>query len=171
MSKAIEAKICDLSKAAELRNSWKEKGLTCVFTNGVFDIVHRGHIDYLYNARSKGDKLILGLNSDASVKRLGKGDDRPINAEADRAFLLAAFSFVDCIVIFSEETPLELIETLQPDIITKGGDYDTNAPKGSKDYIVGSEETRARGGKVLSIPFIDGYSSSSIIEKIRRTNG
>ena len=171
MPKALQDKILDLSEAKKTVVGWRNAGLKSVFTNGVFDIVHRGHIDYLYKAASKGDRLIIGLNSDSSVKRLGKGDDRPINAEAERAFLLAAFSFVDLVVVFSEDTPIELIRALEPDVLTKGGDYDPDVPEGSPSYIVGSKETKARGGEVLTIPFIEGFSSTKIIEKIRSANG
>ena len=166
----IQSKIFTLSEFLKKGNAWKSENLSLVFTNGVFDIVHKGHIDYLYKASQKADKLIIGLNSDASVKRLDKGKDRPINNEEDRAYLLAAFGFVDAIIIFDEDTPLSLIESIQPDVLVKGGDYDSKATKGSANYIVGSDIVNKYGGLVTVIPFLSGYSSTNIIEKIRNFN-
>lgn len=138
----------------------EHKGKKIVFTNGCFDILHIGHIRYLQDAAKLGDILIIGLNSDASVKKL-KGNDRPINTEMDRAEILGALSFVDYVVIFEEDTPIELIKKIQPDILVKGADY-------SGKYVVGANEVEASGGKLVLIPFVEGKSTSNIIEKIRK---
>lgn len=148
---------------------WKSTGLSIVFTNGVFDIIHRGHIDYLYKASLKGDKLIIGLNSDASVKRLEKGDSRPYNSEENRAYLLAAFGFVDAVVVFDEDTPMELIKLIKPDVLVKGGDYDASAIKGDSQYIVGSNIVKSYHGIVEVIPFLEGFSTTSLVEKIKNS--
>ncbi|MFN5319426.1 MAG: D-glycero-beta-D-manno-heptose 1-phosphate adenylyltransferase [Bacteroidia bacterium] len=132
---------------------------TIAFTNGCFDILHRGHLEYLLKASQLADYLIVGLNSDASVRRL-KGPERPLNEEHDRAFALACLNFTDSIVVFEEDTPLRLIETIIPDVLIKGGDY-------TLDSIVGAKETLARGGKVEIIPFSMGYSTTGIIKKIK----
>jgi D-beta-D-heptose 7-phosphate kinase/D-beta-D-heptose 1-phosphate adenosyltransferase len=131
-----------------------------VFTNGCFDLLHPGHIAYLEEACSRGDALIVGLNTDASVVRLNKGPGRPCIPEADRARVLAALACVDRVVLFGEDTPLSLITLLQPDILVKGGDYQL-------DEIVGREVVEARGGKVLALPFVAGYSTSALIKRIR----
>jgi rfaE bifunctional protein nucleotidyltransferase chain/domain len=130
-----------------------------VFTNGVFDLLHPGHIDVLCGARTRGDALVVGLNSDASVKRL-KGPDRPVRSEAERAYVLAALECVDAVVLFEQDTPLELVQMLEPNVIVKGGDY-------SPDTVVGAREVRARGGDVVIIPLTPGQSTTSIIEKLR----
>ena len=140
-------------------SAWQNSGEKVVFTNGVFDVLHIGHVTYLAKAAELGDKLIIGLNSDASVKRI-KGESRPINNEANRAALLAALFFVDAIVIFGEDTPLNLISTLLPDILVKGSDY-------TVENIVGSKEVLSNGGEVKTIDFVDGHSSTSIIEKLK----
>ena len=132
-----------------------------VFTNGVFDLLHPGHVDVLLAARREGDALIVGLNSDASVRRL-KGPGRPVRPEGDRARVLAALGMVDGVVMFSEDTPLELIRRLQPDVLVKGGDY-------SEDTIVGAPEVRARGGRVVVVPLTAGQSTTSIVETLRGT--
>ena len=131
-----------------------------VFTNGVFDLLHPGHVDVLTGARREGDHLVVGLNSDASVKRL-KGPDRPVRTEAERAYVLGALACVDAVVVFDQDTPLELVQRLQPDVIVKGGDY-------TPDTIVGADVVRARGGRVVVIPLTPGQSTTSIIEKLRR---
>jgi D-beta-D-heptose 7-phosphate kinase/D-beta-D-heptose 1-phosphate adenosyltransferase len=131
-----------------------------VFTNGVFDLLHPGHIDVLRSARAEGDLLVVGVNSDASVRRLGKGDDRPIRPEADRAYVLAALAAVDAVVIFDEDTPLALVTALQPDVIVKGGDY-------TPDTVVGADVVRARGGRVVIVPLTAGQSTTSIVQKLR----
>ncbi len=130
-----------------------------VFTNGVFDLLHPGHIDVLDGARREGAVLVVGLNSDASVKRL-KGPTRPVRSEAERAHVLAGLEAVDAVVVFDEDTPLELVQTLQPDVIVKGGDY-------SPETIVGADVVRSRGGRVVVVPLLAGQSTTSIIEKLR----
>lgn len=130
-----------------------------VFTNGVFDLLHPGHIDVLDGARREGAALVVGLNSDASVRRL-KGPDRPVRNEFDRARVLAALEAVDAVVVFDEDTPFELVSALQPDVIVKGGDY-------SPETIVGADVVRARGGRVVVVPLQVGQSTTSIIEKMR----
>jgi D-beta-D-heptose 7-phosphate kinase/D-beta-D-heptose 1-phosphate adenosyltransferase len=131
-----------------------------VFTNGVFDLLHPGHIDVLLGARSEGDHLVVGVNSDASVRRLGKGPDRPVRAEADRARVLAALEMVDAVVVFDDDTPLELVRQLEPDVIVKGGDY-------TPASVVGAADVTARGGRVVIIPVTPGHSTTSTIEKLR----
>jgi rfaE bifunctional protein nucleotidyltransferase chain/domain len=131
-----------------------------VFTNGVFDLLHRGHVEYLEKASTYGDILIIGVNSDNSAKRL-KGENRPINADEDRAYLLASLSFVDYICIFDEDTPLELIKAIEPDILIKGSDY-------QPDQIIGRDIVEKRGGKVLTIPLIKGRSTTDLIKRINR---
>jgi len=150
-----------LAAAAALRAQWKEHGKKVVFTNGVFDILHAGHVQSLLNARNNGDCLIIGLNADASVKRL-KGESRPIISEADRALLLAALSFVDAVVLFEEDTPIKLIETLLPDVLVKSADYNI-------DTIVGAKEVIANGGEVKIMPFVEGLSTTKIIETIKKS--
>jgi rfaE bifunctional protein nucleotidyltransferase chain/domain len=158
--KTLLDKICDLEKMKDQISAWKKEGQKVVFTNGVFDLLHIGHLTYLAKAAELGDKLILGLNSDSSVKRI-KGDDRPVNDENSRAALLAALFFVDAVVLFSEDTPINVITTLMPDILVKGADY-------TVDNIVGAKEVIANGGEVKTINFVEGYSSTSIIQKIRK---
>lgn len=135
-------------------------GKNIVFTNGCFDILHIGHMRYLQEAAKLGDILVVGLNSDASVKRL-KGTSRPINSELERAEMLCAFEFVDYVIIFEEDTPLELIKKIQPDVLVKGGDYEN-------EYIIGTNEVESRGGKLVLIPFVEGKSTTNIIEKIQK---
>ncbi len=130
-----------------------------VFTNGVFDLLHPGHIDVLRVARESGDALIVGLNSDASVRRL-KGPGRPVRGEVDRAYVLAALRGVDAVTVFDEDTPLELVRRLTPDVIVKGGDY-------TEDTVAGAREVRARGGSVIIVPLTPGQSTTSIIESLR----
>ena len=133
-----------------------------VFTNGVFDVLHRGHATYLARARELGGSLVLALNTDASAKRLGKGPDRPLNNEEDRAVMMAALESVSLVTWFDEDTPLELITELQPDLLVKGGDYDM-------DTLAETAVVKAYGGKALAIPFVDGYSTTALVKKIRRT--
>lgn len=137
---------------------WKFKDYQVVFTNGCFDIIHLGHIDYLSKARNLGDKLIIGLNTDNSVRRL-KGKTRPVNNEEARAKVLASFNFVDAVVLFNEDTPYELIKQVQPNILVKGSDY-------KPDEIVGADILKQRQGRVETINFLEGYSTSSIIERL-----
>lgn len=131
-----------------------------VFTNGCFDVLHYGHVHYLAQARQMGDLLVVGLNSDASVRRL-KGEGRPVNSEQARAYVLAALEMVDYVCLFEEDTPYELIAAVQPDVLVKGGDY-------SVDNISGSNIVLKRNGKVCVLPFVEGFSSTSIIEKINK---
>jgi rfaE bifunctional protein nucleotidyltransferase chain/domain len=158
----IPEKIKDLNGLLAMVRRERMMGKSIVFTNGVFDILHRGHIDYLLKAADLGDVLILGLNSDASVKMLNKGDSRPIQDEASRAFVLASLSCIGAIHIFSEETPQDLIEKVDPDVLVKGGDYKI-------EEIAGSEHVLENGGKVTTIPLVDGFSTSMIEEKIKRS--
>jgi D-beta-D-heptose 7-phosphate kinase/D-beta-D-heptose 1-phosphate adenosyltransferase len=147
-------------EAIELVAHERSRGRVIVFTNGVFDILHPGHIRYLRDARALGDSLIVGLNSDRSVKALAKAPDRPINSESERAEVLAALASVDAVVVFDEDTPHAIISALQPDILVKGADWGDNA-------IVGRDIVEARGGKVVRIPLAEGYSTTKIIERIR----
>jgi D-beta-D-heptose 7-phosphate kinase/D-beta-D-heptose 1-phosphate adenosyltransferase len=144
----------------EIASSAKKSGKKIVFTNGCFDLIHPGHTEYLARAKSEGDLLVVGLNSDDSVKRI-KGSCRPINNELARAFVLSALKSVDFVTIFDEDTPFELIKAILPDILIKGGDYNINT-------IVGADIVSENGGRVIVIPFISGYSTSAIIEKIKR---
>ena len=145
----------------ELVRRERALGKRIVFTNGVFDNLHPGHVRYLRDARALGDLLIIGVNSDRSVKALGKAPDRPINPEQERVEVLEALASVDAVVIFDEETPHEIISAIQPDILVKGADWGENA-------IVGRDVVEARGGKVVRIKLADGYSTTSIINKIKQ---
>lgn len=148
-------------------SEWRSRGERIVFTNGVFDILHLGHVTYLTAAAGLGDRLIVGLNNDASVRALSKGPERPINPEHARAGVLAALRSVDAVVIFDESTPFELITALQPDVLVKGGDYDPHETDlKAKTYMVGSDIVRARGGEVASIPLVEGFSTTNIIRSI-----
>jgi rfaE bifunctional protein nucleotidyltransferase chain/domain len=131
-----------------------------VFTNGVFDLLHPGHIDVLLGARAEGAHLVVGLNSDSSVRRLGKGPERPVRSEAERAYVLAALEMVGAVVVFDQDTPLELVRALEPDVIVKGGDY-------TPASVVGAADVIARGGRVVIIPVTPGHSTTSTIEKLR----
>lgn len=137
-----------------------EPGHRLVFTNGCYDILHPGHVDLLQRARALGDSLILGLNSDESVKMLGKGDDRPLNSQDERAFVLAGLACVDYIVIFHESTPLEIIKACRPQVLVKGGDWPV-------DQIVGADIVEKAGGEVHSLPLLEGYSTTGFLEKVR----
>jgi D-beta-D-heptose 7-phosphate kinase/D-beta-D-heptose 1-phosphate adenosyltransferase len=150
----------DLNHIVELVAKLKLSGYSIVFTNGCFDILHKGHVAYLQSAKSMGDILIVGMNTDASVKRL-KGEERPINTLEDRAFVLSAVKSVDYVVPFDEDNPLTLIQSIKPDVLVKGGDY-------TMETIIGAKEVLAHGGKVEIIPFVEGKSTSSIIDAIRR---
>ena len=148
-------------QASEFVARERAKGRVIVFTNGVFDILHPGHVRYLRDARALGDLLIVGINSDRSVKTLGKAPDRPINTEQERAEILEALAAVDAVVIFDEETPHEIITAIQPDILVKGADWGENA-------IVGRDVVEARGGKVVRVALAEGYSTTKIVDRIRR---
>jgi rfaE bifunctional protein nucleotidyltransferase chain/domain len=156
---ATKDKILPLEQSLGKIKAWKEQGFMLVFTNGCFDILHLGHVDYLEKAKNTGDKLIVGLNTDASV-RLLKGPDRPINDEMSRARLLAALSFVDLVILFNEATPLELIRAVEPDILIKGNDYEIK-------NIVGAKFVMENGGKVITLDLIEGVSTTRIIDKIK----
>ena len=156
---STQDKILTLDQLLARIHSWRIQQDTLVFTNGCFDLIHAGHVSYLESARALGDRLILGLNSDASVARL-KGPSRPILPAASRARVLAALECIEAVVVFEEDTPLELITALLPDILVKGGDY-------AIEEIVGHEVVMANGGKVKSLQFVAGNSTTSIIEKIQ----
>ena len=158
----IKSKIMMKEEVSGLMDVWKYMGLKTVFTNGCFDIIHYGHIDYLARAASLGGKLVIGLNTDASVSKL-KGPNRPVQDEKSRSLILAALQFVDAVILFDEETPKELISFLIPDILVKGSDY-------SIDQIVGADVVLNNGGRVETMDFVPGYSTSKIIEKIKTTN-
>lgn len=131
-----------------------------VFTNGCFDILHRGHVEYLSHARDLGDVLVLGLNTDSSVKRLGKSPDRPINSEETRATILASLECINAVILFDEDTPYDLIKFVQPDVLVKGDDY-------KAEDIVGYDIVTAKGGKVITIPMVKGFSTTGLIEKLK----
>ena len=149
-----------LNQALQQIRQWRAEGKSIVFTNGCFDLLHPGHIDYLAKARALGDVLIIGLNDDNSIQRL-KGSTRPVNPLPVRTIMLAALKSVDLVVPFSEDTPLKLISALMPDILVKGGDYEA-------DDIVGAREVREGGGTVIVMPFVDGHSSTSLIKRIQQ---
>ncbi|MFN4233621.1 MAG: D-glycero-beta-D-manno-heptose 1-phosphate adenylyltransferase [Bacteroidia bacterium] len=156
----ISNKIMTLDELKRALLAWRLKNNTIVFTNGCFDILHLGHIDYLSKAKDLGGKLIVGINTDSSVKRLGKGDTRPINNETSRAMLVASLQFVDAVILFNEDTPYELIKAIEPDVLVKGADY-------SLDKVVGADIVLARGGKVELISYLEGYSTTAIEKKIK----
>ena len=151
-------KICDWEEAKKCARSWKKAGLRIGFTNGCFDILHAGHVRYLQDSAAQADKLIVGLNSDASVQTL-KGRSRPIVSENDRAYVLSGLEAVAAVVLFEEETPFELIEWLGPDVLMKGGDY-------KAEEIVGYDSVTKRGGVVKVLPFLDGRSTTNIVQRI-----
>jgi rfaE bifunctional protein nucleotidyltransferase chain/domain len=151
-------KILPLEQLPATLAAWRAAGERIVFTNGCFDLLHLGHVDYLEKARALGNRLVVGLNTDASVSAIKPG--RPIQDEHSRARIMAALAFVDAVVFFGEETPLHLIELVQPDILVKGDDY-------SIDGIVGHELVLNRGGQVLTVPLVAGYSTSRIVAKVR----
>lgn len=157
----IEQKIQSQEAIRETLAAWRRAGDRIVFTNGCFDILHYGHLHYLSEARDLGERLVVGLNSAASVSRL-KGPHRPINDELTRTHLLAGLEVVDAVVVFESDTPLELIQLIQPDILVKGGDWQPH-------QIVGSDIVLAAGGQVLSLPFVTGYSTTNIEQKIRNS--
>lgn len=158
--KQIQSKVLGKIAIVAQCNAWRSEGKRIVFTNGCFDILHHGHIDLLAKAADLGDVLVVGLNSDASVKRL-KGQERPINHENDRAFQLAALLPVDAVCLFSEDTPEQLINKINPNILAKGGDYTIST-------IVGADYVLENGGSVEIIPFVDGYSTSATIDRIKK---
>ena len=149
----------DWDKAKIIIDNWKEIGFNVVFTNGCFDILHAGHIQYLQEAREMGDKLIIGLNADSSVQKL-KGKNRPINSFEHRAVLLTSLRYIDLVIKFEEETPLKLISLIKPDVLVKGGDYKI-------EEIVGAEEVKMNGGEVKVLRLVEGLSTSRIIEELK----
>lgn len=153
-----ENKILSIHQAFDLITTWKNEGESVIFTNGCFDILHLGHVDYLQKAKNIGGKLIIGVNSDDSVRRI-KGAKRPIVNENSRMRILASLEFVDCVVMFNQDTPLDLISFLLPDVLVKGNDY-------SIDNIVGADVVMKNGGRVDTISLVEGQSTSSIIDKI-----
>ncbi len=153
----LQQKTLSPSQLQTKLSRWRFQDRKIVFTNGCFDLIHKGHIHNLATARALGDKLIVGLNSDASVKRL-KGESRPLQSENDRALILAAMVFVDAVVIFEEDTPFNLIQLVQPDVLAKGGDY-------QKHEVVGADIVEAKGGEVVLIPFVKGHSTTQILQK------
>lgn len=157
--KHIQDKVLNLDQLRPRLNMWRLLGKKIVFTNGCFDLIHLGHVDYLVKAADLGDKLIIGLNSDKSTKEI-KGPNRPITDENSRALVLASFSFVDAVVLFDQETPLELIKTVNPDVLVKGGDY-------SIDQIVGADFVIGNGGSVQTLHYVPGYSTTLIEQKIK----
>ena len=156
----IAQKIMTIDQAKSIISGWKMKGKTVAFTNGCFDILHPGHLFSIGQAAKEADYLIVGLNSDESVKRL-KGPDRPINSTESRALVIANLVLVDAVVVFEQDNPYELITTLLPDILVKGGDY-------TIENIVGAKEVIANGGKVIINPIVAGFSTTNIIEKIKK---
>jgi len=166
----IKSKIYSRETLLMAASVWRFKQDKIVFTNGCFDILHLGHIDYLAKASDLGGKLIIGLNSDASVRILNKGNSRPLQDEQSRAMILASLHFVNAVILFDNETPQELIQFLKPDVLVKGADYDANErdPQ-SKKYIVGSDTVRESGGEVKTIDFLEGFSTTAIENKIKRT--
>lgn len=161
MSNRTEDKIVTLAQGIELRKLWKANGEKVVFTNGCFDILHLGHVDYLEKSSEFGTRLIVAVNSDASVRTLEKGVERPVNSEYARARLIAALGFVSMVIIFGESTPLELIQSLSPDVLVKGDDY-------TIETIVGAKEVIAAGGEVKTIALVPDYSTTKIIQKLKQ---
>ena len=156
----VKSKIIDLKDIESLLTYWKLKNQKIVFTNGCFDILHRGHVEYLAQAANYGNVLVIGLNTDSSVRRL-KGKNRPVQDEIARATILASLQFVSAVILFDEDTPYELIKKVQPDVLIKGSDYNI-------EDIVGYDIVKAKGGEVVTIDFIEGYSTTSIIEKLKQ---
>ncbi len=158
MLAAIPDKICD---RAGLLNRLTQLPRPLVFTNGVFDVLHRGHVMYLARARALGASLLVALNTDASARRLGKGPDRPLNSETDRAFVIAALASTSLVTWFDEDTPLQLIAEIRPDILVKGGDYDMTR-------LAETRVVESYGGRALALPFVEGYSTTALVKKIRQ---
>ena len=161
MNNRTEHKIVTLAQGIELRKQWKTNGDKVVFTNGCFDILHLGHVDYLEKSSEFGTQMIVAVNSDASVRTLEKGVERPVNAEYARARLIAALGFVSMVIIFGDSTPLELIQSLSPDVLVKGDDY-------TIETIVGAKEVMAAGGSVKTIALVPDYSTTKIIQKLKQ---
>jgi rfaE bifunctional protein nucleotidyltransferase chain/domain len=156
----LQSKVLSADAIKKRANIWRMFNQKIVFTNGCFDILHQGHVDYLCKAKDLGHKLIIGLNTDASVKRQNKSPERPINTEQSRALILAALGFVDAIVLFDEETPYNLINAIQPNVLVKGADY-------KAEEIVGYDILKANGGEVITIELTEGFSTTALINKIK----
>ena len=156
---SVQNKVLSREALAHLCSGWRVKGYKIIFTNGCFDILHEGHIALLLTAAELGHKLVLGLNTDASVKKL-KGESRPINREQSRALVMAAQLYVDAVTLFDEDTPLELIQAIRPDVIVKGGDY-------TPETVVGNDFVRSYGGEVVIVPTVQGFSTTNIINKMK----
>jgi len=156
----VNKKILDWESLVNQSAEWKKQGKRIVFTNGCFDILHRGHLQILTDSAAAGDILVVGLNTDASVRKL-KGENRPVNEESFRALMMASIQIVDAVTLFEEDTPLQLIRVLEPDVIVKGGDY-------TIDQIVGGEDVLRRGGEIKIVPIVKGYSTSALIEAIQK---
>ena len=161
MSNRTEHKIVTLAEGIEIRKQWKANGNKVVFTNGCFDILHLGHVDYLEKSSEFGTQMIVAVNSDASVRTLEKGVERPVNSEYARARLIASLGFVSMVIIFGEPTPLELIQALSPDVLVKGDDY-------TIETIVGAKEVIAAGGEVKTIALVPNYSTTQLIQKLKQ---
>lgn len=155
----VQDKIMNRDTLAHLCEGWRIRGQKIVFTNGCFDILHQGHITLLLEAAELGNKLVLGINTDASVRKL-KGEDRPVNNELSRALLLAAQLYVDAVVLFDEDTPLELIQAIKPDVIVKGGDY-------TPETVVGNDFVTSYGGEVVIVPLVAGHSTTGLIARLK----
>lgn len=165
----LQKKIVSLNNLVQEISALKSQHKKIVFTNGCFDILHKGHVQYLSLAADLGDVLVIGLNSDASVKRQGKGDDRPVNNSDARALILAGLGFVNFVVEFDNDTPLDLIEAIVPDVLVKGGDYDPSETNpDSKKYIVGRDIVLKNNGRVEVIDLVQGFSTTSIIQKLKK---
>lgn len=166
----LQSKIYTLDSLLKPISVWRFFNKKIVFTNGCFDIIHRGHIDYLAKASDLGGALIVGINSDASVKRQGKSSSRPLQDEQTRAMILASMHFVNGVIIFDEDTPYDLINLIKPDVLVKGADYDANEKDTTnKKYIVGSDIVKANGGEVKTIEFLEGFSTTAIEQKIKNS--
>ncbi|MFA6030395.1 MAG: adenylyltransferase/cytidyltransferase family protein [Elusimicrobiota bacterium] len=152
-------KVCSLKDLLAQREAWKKERAKVVFTNGVYDLLHAGHVEYLEKAAALGDRLVVGVNTDASARRLDKGPERPLNALEDRARLIAALACVSCVVAFDEDTPEQLVAALKPEVLVKGGDYKPSQVAGRK-----------HAGRVVIIPLKRGYSTTNLVSKIRRAN-
>lgn len=161
LHKKLKDKIVTTDQLKKLLSLWRFHDHKIVFTNGCFDILHAGHVDYLAQARDQGNILVLGLNTDASVKRQNKSPERPVNNEEARALVLAGLESVDAIVFFDEDTPLELVKMVQPDVLVKGNDY-------KAEDIVGYDLVVAKGGKVVTIPLLEGFSTTGLINKLKK---
>jgi rfaE bifunctional protein nucleotidyltransferase chain/domain len=164
----IKNKVTSLDEMVQRIREWKSANEKVVFTNGCFDILHEGHVTYLAKAADFGSKLIIAINTDASVKRQGKGEERPINPESSRALILASLEFVDGVVFFDEDTPVSVIELLKPSVLVKGADYDAaEQDPTSKKYIVGRDVILANGGEVKTVALVEGFSTTNIVKKLK----